>query len=100
MKNKEKVFTERRNLTTKELVEIGDNIHVCDTALILTDKINGKEHKSFVVVYGSPQDITIMIYEMIKQSENLETIITDAVLMFKMEKAINNIDKKNKDENN
>lgn len=84
---------EGRTFTTTELVEIGDRIHNCTTALVFTDKCVDDNQELYGVVCGKSKDITNLLYLMLKNDKNLEEMVSNAVLMVKSESIMNALNK-------
>ena len=75
-----------KGFSIKDLVKIGDHIHESKTALIISDiaKPDGT-HSILGSATGNRRDIVLMIYSILKDNKGLEELISEAVLMKKME---------------
>jgi hypothetical protein len=63
------------NYTIEELVQIGDHIHNCTTALIIADIEENDGHNVLITARGKQEEIIIMLIEtMIKDSRVAEIV--------------------------
>lgn len=72
-----------------ELVAIGDHLHNCQTALIIADVYDGKDHTTMGCATGSKNNLLTMIQVILEQNPQLEDIIIEAVARKKMKDMAN-----------
>ncbi len=75
-----------------ELVTIGDHLHNCQTAIVIADVYDGKNHNTMGSATGNRRDIVNMIALMLEQNAELESIILEAVARAKMNEMAKHFD--------
>jgi len=89
---------ETKNFTLDELVAIGDHIHKCDTAIIITDTLlNDKDHEVLCTLAGSPENLIGLMVNNMKNIPAFADFIRDCFSAYQFSKIEN---KKNNNNNN
>ena len=69
----------------EELVELGDKLHDCSSAIVLTLIKNSDETETcFGSASGRRSDLTKLIMDVLENQPELEAILTEAVILKKM----------------
>lgn len=89
---------ERDGYSINDLVAIGDHLHNSKTALVIADipSADGKQHTTMGSATGTHKDIVLMILAILEKNEQMEELITEAVLIRKANKIAAMFNKMNK----
>jgi hypothetical protein len=89
---------ERDGYSINDLVAIGDHLHNSKTALVIADipSADGKQHTTMGSAVGTHKDIVLMILAILEKNEQMEELITEAVLIRKANKIAAMFNKMNK----
>ena len=71
-----------------DLVRLGDQLHNCDAGLVVTLRKNADDDgycKAEGTICGDGSDLIMMLVEAMKSNESLEQLLTQAVMVAKVE---------------
>ncbi|MEI7960756.1 MAG: hypothetical protein WCI04_00310 [archaeon] len=79
------------NYTIEELVQIGDHIHNCTTAIIIADIEEDGGHNVLITARGKRDDVVIMLIETMMKDSRVAEIVELAFINYvaKMEQSKN-----------
>lgn len=73
--------------TIPDLVELGDNLHLAKTALVICQRENGEERTTMTSATGVYKDLVFMLVDAMDNNPQLTALIVEAINM----KAINDL---------